>query len=212
MKERVLHLVRWTPEAGYLGKGGHAKEMLVRVLSFPLHLWSRLVFKKIGDECGGFVAVDEDTTLMTNLHWARILVHPVGSSLPSSLQLVMGKTSFFLQFWWEALPGFSFVEPRRRNCVASEQEVGGGVEVSSCVDEASGMGMHPLSTVAVVELLCCRSEAAEEGVAGFDAKAVAVGLTSCRLRLVGEATVDSAAIFAEGRGEDFLGRDKRLQP
>ena len=94
----------------------------------------------------------------------------------------------------------------------SEQEVGGGVEVSSCVDEASGMGMHPLSTVAVVELLCCRSEAAEEGVAGFDAKAVAVGLTSCRLRLVGEATVDSAAIFAEGRGEDFLGRDKRLQP
>ena len=83
VKERVLHLVRWTPEAGCLGKGGCAKEMWVMVLGLPLHLRSRVVFKKIGDECGGFVGVDEDTTLMTNLLWARILVHPVGSSLPS---------------------------------------------------------------------------------------------------------------------------------
>ena len=70
---------------------------------------------------------------------------------------------------------------------------------SPCADEVSGTGMHPLSTVAAVKLLCCRLKAAEEGAAGLDAKAVAVGLTCCRLRLVGEATVDSAAIFAEGR-------------
>ena len=31
-------------------------------------LVTSMVFKKIGDECGGFVTVDEDTTLMTNLH------------------------------------------------------------------------------------------------------------------------------------------------
>ena len=148
VKERVLRLARWTPSVGCLGKGGCAKEMWVRVLGFPLHLWSRVVFKKIGDECGGFVVVDEDTTLMTNLHWARILVHPVGSSLPSSLQVVVGNSSFSLQLWWEAPSGFSFVELRKRNCVPNEQEVGGGVEVSSHTDEASGMGMHPLSIVA----------------------------------------------------------------
>lgn len=139
------HLARKTLEAGCLGKGGHAKEMWVRVLGFPLHLWSRMGFKKIGDECGGFVIVD--TALMTNLHWAKILVHPVGSSLPSSLQVVVGNSNFSLQLWWEAPSRFLFVESRRRNCVSNEQEVGGGVEVSSHADQASGMRMHPLNNV-----------------------------------------------------------------
>lgn len=39
---------------------------------------------------------------MTNLHWAKILVHPVGSSLPSSLQVVVGNSNFSLQLWWDA--------------------------------------------------------------------------------------------------------------
>ena len=194
----MLHLVRWTPKAGCLGKGGRAKEMWVRVLGFPLHLWSRVVFKKIGNECGGFVVVDEDTTLMTNLHWARILGHRVGSSLPSSLQVVVGNSSFSLHLWWEAPPGFLFVEPRRTNCVPSEQNVGGGVEVSPRADETSGMGIHSLSIVVAMESLCCRSKAAGEGAVGFDTKAVAVGLTCCRPRLVGEATVDSASSSDEG--------------
>ena len=34
----------------------------MRVLDFVLHLWSQVVFKKIGDECGGFTAVDEDSS------------------------------------------------------------------------------------------------------------------------------------------------------
>lgn len=51
VKERMLHLVRWTPKVGCLGKGGHAEEMWVRVLGFLLHLWSWVVFKKILDEC-----------------------------------------------------------------------------------------------------------------------------------------------------------------
>ncbi|RVW26457.1 hypothetical protein CK203_093941 [Vitis vinifera] len=83
-------------------------------------------------------------SLMTNLHWAKILVHPVGSSLPSSLQVVVGNSNFSLQLWWEAPSRFLFVESRRRNCVSNEQEVGGGVEVSSHADQASGMRMHPL--------------------------------------------------------------------
>ncbi|RVX06960.1 hypothetical protein CK203_014938 [Vitis vinifera] len=33
----------------------------------PLHLWSREVFKRIGDCCGGFVAVDEETALFSQL-------------------------------------------------------------------------------------------------------------------------------------------------
>ena len=39
---RMLHLIRWILEVGFLSRGGlvRAKEMWVRVLGFLLHLWS----------------------------------------------------------------------------------------------------------------------------------------------------------------------------
>ena len=55
-----------------------------------------------------------------------------------------------------------------------------------------------MSTVAAVESLCCRSKTVGEGVAGFSAKVVAVGLTCSRLKLVGEATMDFVTISVEG--------------
>ena len=33
----------------------------MRVVGLPVHLWSRKILEKIGDVCGGFLAVDEDT-------------------------------------------------------------------------------------------------------------------------------------------------------
>ena len=73
-----LHLVRWTLKVGCLLKGGLVKDLWVRVLGLPFHLWSWEVFKKIGDYYGGFVAMEEDTACMSNLQWARILVKLVG--------------------------------------------------------------------------------------------------------------------------------------
>ena len=58
-RERLLSLERWQHETGCLVNKGSYKEAWVRVLGLPLHLWSREVFIKIGDCCGGFVAVDE---------------------------------------------------------------------------------------------------------------------------------------------------------
>lgn len=40
LKDKVLHLVKWTLEVGRLLKGGFAKEVWVRVLGLPLYLWS----------------------------------------------------------------------------------------------------------------------------------------------------------------------------
>ena len=40
LKDKVLHLVKWTLEVGCLLKGGFAKEVWVRVLGLPLYLWS----------------------------------------------------------------------------------------------------------------------------------------------------------------------------
>ncbi|RVW62359.1 hypothetical protein CK203_062888 [Vitis vinifera] len=51
-KDKLLHLERWSEEAGCLCLGSSAKEVWVRVVGLPLHCWSGEVFKKIGDCCG----------------------------------------------------------------------------------------------------------------------------------------------------------------
>ena len=66
-KDREFLLQRWGPAVGCTWKESHAKEVWVRVVGLPLHLWSREVFKRIGDCCGGFVAVDEETALFSQL-------------------------------------------------------------------------------------------------------------------------------------------------
>lgn len=67
IKKNFLILDRWNLEVGCLCKDSFAKEAWVRVVGLPLHMWSREEFKSIGDGCGGFIAVDEDTTSLTEL-------------------------------------------------------------------------------------------------------------------------------------------------
>ncbi|RVW23507.1 hypothetical protein CK203_090737 [Vitis vinifera] len=76
-KENVIVLERWNPEVGCLCKEPIAKEVWVRVIGLPLHLRSMEVFKRIGDECGGFIAADKSPS--HEMQWARILVVPAGS-------------------------------------------------------------------------------------------------------------------------------------
>ena len=55
----------------------------------------------MGDSCGGFVALDEETTLKMDLQWARILVKMNSIGMPSSVNLLAGARSCELQIWWE---------------------------------------------------------------------------------------------------------------
>ena len=73
-KESFLHLDRWDPKVGCSQNGERVKDVWVRVVGLPLHFWSWEVFRKIGDCCGGFVAVDEDTAAFKELQRARLLV------------------------------------------------------------------------------------------------------------------------------------------
>lgn len=59
-KEKFVQLERWSPKAGCFRKGTHAKEVWVKLVEMPLHFWSREIFKKFRDCCGGFVVVDDD--------------------------------------------------------------------------------------------------------------------------------------------------------
>ncbi|RVX22504.1 hypothetical protein CK203_012539 [Vitis vinifera] len=64
----LLDLVRWNPKVGCSRKGGLVREEWVRVTGLPLHLWCWVLFKKLGDSCGGFIAMDKNTTFLCNKH------------------------------------------------------------------------------------------------------------------------------------------------
>ena len=44
------------------------------MVGLPLYLWTGENLKKVGDSCGGFIAMDEGTASKTDLLWARILI------------------------------------------------------------------------------------------------------------------------------------------
>lgn len=84
-ENKLLLLNRWVPEVGCFRSGFHAKEMWVRLLGLPLHLWSKELFKLVGDE-----------VIAKNHHsqWASILVTFYGRKVLSSLQVVVGSVCF----------------------------------------------------------------------------------------------------------------------
>ena len=97
----VLHLEWWTLSRGCTGRKGQDQEAWIRVIGLPLHLWIGEILKKVGYSCEGFFALDKETTLRTNLLWARILVKMNSMGKPSSVNLLAGARSYELQIWWE---------------------------------------------------------------------------------------------------------------
>ncbi|RVW26431.1 hypothetical protein CK203_086137 [Vitis vinifera] len=89
LKMREFFLQKWEPEVGCCRNGSHPKEVWVKVIGLPFHLWSREVFKSIGESCRGFIAVDEEIAFFSELQWARILVRAPGKFKPGTLQVVV---------------------------------------------------------------------------------------------------------------------------
>ena len=121
---RVLQLERWNPYYGCIRNKGSAQEEWVRVVGLPLHLWKTEVLKKIGDACGGFVAIDKITERRMELSWARILIKSTGSPRPSTVNILEGPRSFELQIWWEVPPWVTDVYPVYARVAAKSSEEG----------------------------------------------------------------------------------------
>ena len=109
----ALLLERWTPSTGCTRSNGQNQEAWIRVVGLPLHLWTEEILVTIGDSCGGFVAMDKETSLMENLLWARILVKMKGSDRPTYVILQAGARSYEIQLWWEIQPRVTEVYPSR---------------------------------------------------------------------------------------------------
>ena len=94
---RNFYLEEWKPSVGCFERDrGDSRLVWIRILGLPLHLWGRSLFRKFGDSCERFVAVDENIAERRNLKWARILVEIKGWNHPSSLQVVAGPLCYAL--------------------------------------------------------------------------------------------------------------------
>ena len=110
-KGGALQLEWWSPESGCIRLKDLVREAWIRVVGLPLHLWTPEILRKLGDACRGFVVVDKNTEMKTEVKWARMLIKKVGKSRPSVVNILEGPRSFELQIWWEVSPWVSGVYP-----------------------------------------------------------------------------------------------------
>ena len=121
---KSLKLEWWNPFAGCLLEEKRVRKVWVRVLGLPLHMWGKGLFKRLGEECGSFVAIGEDMAECRNS------VEIKGRKMPTSLQVVVGSSCFTRQLWWEIPPWRCEVQTLR-GCKVEGEGVEG--EARPCV-------------------------------------------------------------------------------
>ena len=100
------------------------------------------LFKRVGDACGGFVDVDEETKKPRYRRGARILVKNNGKEVPGRLEVIAGFASFSIPLWWEDSVWFSALQ------VADEQVS----KTSNASSEQGERGCDPRSKERVKEM------------------------------------------------------------
>lgn len=101
-KNHHLHMEWWSPIAGTTQADFEFDWFWVRILGLPLHLWTDKVMKQIGDQCGGWLETEEETTLKNHLRWARIRVKGPREKIPTEIEIEDGDGFFLLPVWCEA--------------------------------------------------------------------------------------------------------------
>ncbi|RVW17736.1 hypothetical protein CK203_071719 [Vitis vinifera] len=87
-----------------LGKGGREKGSLGENSWAPNLVMESRDIEESGDECGGFIIVDEQTKTMGELQWARILVRLREECRPSVLEIEVEEEVYAVSLWWECCP------------------------------------------------------------------------------------------------------------
>ena len=126
----LLRLEKWSPETGCLVEGEKRSEAWVRIGGLPVSLWDRDILRRVGEECGGFLAVDTQTEKLEELQWASILVKLNGEELPNVVEIWVEEVCYVyvLTLWWEVRPLMRiFAAGKCGKKVGAEKEVGGEV-------------------------------------------------------------------------------------
>ena len=122
-----LGLERWSPRCGCEEEGGNRKEAWVKILGLPISLWVPSILRRVGDECGEFVAMDPQMEKMKDFQWARILIKTKNEDLSSTLDIVVEEACYSLSLWWEIRPEMRKVLTGSRSNGRSKGEVKGDV-------------------------------------------------------------------------------------
>ena len=83
-----------SPETGCLVEGEKRRKVWVRIVGLPVSLWDRAILRRVGEECGGFLAVDTQTKKLEELQWARILVKVNGEELPNVVEICVEEVCY----------------------------------------------------------------------------------------------------------------------
>ena len=140
-RQGMLQLEKWDPYSGCTRRKGGTQVEWVRVVGLPLHLWKTEVLMRIGDACGGYVAMDKGTEMRRELSRARLMVKSKGSLRPSTVNILEGLRSFELQIWWEVSPRVTDVYP----VYASGPEKSTGEDDDGEARAVGGVGLDRLS-------------------------------------------------------------------
>ena len=112
----------------------------MRIVGLPISLWDRDTLRKVGEKCGGFLAIDSQTKRLEELQWARILVKLTGEEIPSMVEIGVKGVCYSLTLWWE-------VRPVMRVLPATRRGKNSGVEEKVENDVSARMGKHVLEEV-----------------------------------------------------------------
>ena len=120
-----LRLEEWRPE-GCMPEGEKRHEAWVRIVGLPISLWDQTILRRIGEECGEFLAIDSQTEKLEELQWAWILVKMNGEELPNVVEVWIEDLCYALTLWWEVRPVLKVGPTGLRGVkTASAVEVGG---------------------------------------------------------------------------------------
>ena len=130
-----LSLDWWPPTMGCSRMEFQRDVSWVRIPGLPLQFWCMEFFKRVGDACGGFVDVDEETKKSRYRRGARILVKNIGKEVPGRLEVIARFASFSIPLWWEDSVWLSALqvadEPVSKASKASSEQGEGGYDPRS---------------------------------------------------------------------------------
>jgi len=92
----------------------------IKIIGISLHLWSQQVFEEIGQLCGGWVAMEEETELKNHMKWARILVANSGRNIPKEVSISRGGIRYHFLVWVEGKARYEILLEKVLN-LAGEQ-------------------------------------------------------------------------------------------
>lgn len=113
---------------GCLVEGEKRSEAWVRIVGLPIFLWDSTVLRRVGEECGGFLAVDSQTENLEELQWAQLLVKTNNDDLPNALEISIEEVCYSLTLWWEIRPSIRKISSSSCGKInIPREEVGGEI-------------------------------------------------------------------------------------